>query len=67
MRLEAVADVKLELIAEMVVLVLAEMVVMVVKMDKTQLDMEMAEAVLVMAEVILAHLILMAEMVAMEL
>ena len=49
------------------VLVLAEMAVMVVKMDKTQLDMEMAEAEVVMAEVILAHLILLAEMVAMEL
>tara|TARA_R100000656_G_scaffold1985_1_gene3553 strand:+ start:365 stop:553 length:189 start_codon:yes stop_codon:yes gene_type:complete len=62
MVLEAVADVKVDLIAEMVVLVLAEMVVMVVKMDKTQLDMEMAEAVMVIIQIIL-----LAEMVAMEL
>ena len=63
MRLEAVAELKLELIAEMVVLVLAEMVVMLVKMDKTQLDMEVAVEVAVKE----APGILMAELVALEL
>ena len=61
MVLEAVAELNVNLITEMVVLVLAETVVMLVKMDKTQLDMEMAEAVEVQ------HLTEQAEMVAMEL